>query len=376
MTEVRLSEPSLGALERRYVEQCIESGRLAAGGAFEARLEREIARHLEVPPAQVVACASGTAALTLALLELEVGPGDEVVVPQLSYVAPANAAACLGARPVLAAVDRRSGLLDPAELERLLADRARARGRAPKAVIGVDLLGRVAPWESLLEIADAHRSTLIEDACEALGATGAGGRPAGAFTAISCLSFNGTKTASGGSGGALRLAEPGAADRARMRANHGRRPGRDFVHELIGGNLRISNLHAAVACAQMERLDELIRGRRRVGARYREAVRRRGLALDWLAVPPGTRHLDWLPPCLASDAQTRERILDACENESIEARPFFAPLHQLPPFRDCPRGSGAAAEDLAARGILLPSSASMSDVLVDRIVDLIAHSLP
>ena len=373
---VRLSEPSLGALERRYIEECIDSGQLTAGGPFGARLEEIVARHLGLQPALVVATTSGTSALTLALLELGVGPEDEVVVPQLSYVAPANAAACLGARLLFAAVEPETGLICAAELASLLEDRVRHRDRPPKAVIGVDLLGRVASWSSLLDITDRHGCALVEDACEALGATGENDLPAGRWGHISCLSFNGTKTVTGGAGGAIRLPDRAAANRTRMRANHGRRPGRDFVHERIGDNCRISNLHAAIATAQMERLGELVAGRRRVELQYRKALEQHRLPLAWLGVPPDTLHLDWLPPCLASDLDTRERVLDALGGEGVEARPFFEPLHRLPPFTTCPRGSTEAAEDLASRGFLLPSSSDMSDHQIESIVQILSRCFP
>ncbi len=297
MSRVYLSPPDVGDEERQLLLDALDSGWIAPLGPYVDAFEAELAQRVGV--AYGVAMSSGTAALHLALLLVGVGPGDDVLVPTFTFVATANAAAYIGARPVLVDCDAETWQLAPDLVAQELADRAR-RGALPKAVVSVDLYGQSADYDRLLPLCEEYGIPLVEDAAEALGATYRGAA-AGSFGQAAVFSFNGNKIITTSGGGMLVSRDKELADRARHLATQAREPYVHYEHVDMGFNYRMSNLLAALGVAQLRGLDRRMARRHAINASYRAA----------LAAVPGIGFMplagygetnDWLT-CITVDAR-------------------------------------------------------------------------
>jgi dTDP-4-amino-4,6-dideoxygalactose transaminase len=369
---IYLSPPDVGELERQSVLAAIESGWIAPLGPSVDSFEGEFARLLGVSGA--VALSSGTAALHLALLVLGIGPGGEVVVPTLTFVATANAVRYVGAEPVFIDSETVSWNLDPALLEEELADRAR-RNRLPAAVIGVDLYGQCADWARITDTCTRFGVPTIEDAAEALGAS-CSGRPAGSLGDIGAFSFNGNKVITTSGGGMLTADRHDWVQHARGLATQARDPFLYYEHSELGFNYRLSNLLAALGLAQLGRLPEMVRRRRAINARYRAALG--GVpGLDFMPVAPYGEPSCWLtvvtidPSEFGASSDDLSRRLGA---DNIEARPAWKPMHLQPLYAGCEVRGGAVSERVFRTGLCLPSGSSMTDTDVDRVVDALLEA--
>jgi pyridoxal phosphate-dependent aminotransferase EpsN len=368
MARIHLSVPHMGGAEARYVADAFASNWLSSVGPQLDAFEREFGARLGLPCA---ALASGTAAIHLGLRLLGVGPGDEVLVSDLTFAASVNPIRYLGATPVLVDSDRGTWNLSPRRLEEALAARARM-GRRPRAAVVVHLYGQTADMDPILELCARYRVPVLEDAAEALGAS-YGGRPAGTLGAISAFSFNGNKIVTTTGGGMIASPHPEWIERARHWATQARDPGPAYHHTELGYNYRLSNVLAAIGRGQLEVLDERVRQRRAVEARYRE-----GLAgLPGLTPMPEASHglhTHWLS-CFLVDADalgaTRDDLLRALAAEDVEARPVWKPMHLQPIYAACDRYGGEVAEDLFTRGICLPSSSSLAIEDQARVVEIL-----
>jgi dTDP-4-amino-4,6-dideoxygalactose transaminase len=341
-------------------------------GPFVERFEREFAA--AVGSRYAVACSSGTAALHLAMRVLGVGPGDEVFVPTLTFVASANPIRYERATPVLVDVEEESLNLDPGIVADELARRARLGLRQPRAIEVVHLVGHPADLAPLLDVAARHGVPVIEDASEALGATYRGGRldgrSVGSLGRVGCFSFNGNKIITTGGGGMVTTDDEALARRARHLSTQARLPGRAYDHDDVGYNYRLTNLAAALGVAQLEMLPDLLAARRAVAARYDAAL----AATPLLRPAPRATWADpsfWLYTArlAAPDAAVRDRVLDALAARAIDARPIWTPIHALAPYRDAPRLGGAVAEGIFAAALSLPSSSSLAPTDQDRVVE-------
>jgi dTDP-4-amino-4,6-dideoxygalactose transaminase len=262
VSRLYLSPPDVGDEERALLLDAFDSNWIAPLGPHVDAFEQEFAARVAMPAA--AALSSGTAALHLALLMLGVGPGDEVVVPTLTFVATANAVTYVGARPVFVDADEATWNLDPHLLEELLAARAVA-GNLPAAVVTVDLYGQCAGYEPILASCARYGVPVIEDAAEALGATYQG-RPAGGFGAIGVFSFSGNKIITTSGGGMLVSDDVGFVERARHLSTQARDPAPHYEHSEIGFNYRMSNLLAALGRGQLRSLDAKVARRREINA--------------------------------------------------------------------------------------------------------------
>lgn len=368
---IHLSPPHMGPNERALLLDAFDSNWIAPLGPHVDAFEKELGEAAGVP--HVAALSSGTAGLHLALKILDVGAGDDVLTSSLTFAATANAIVYTGARPVFVDSELGSWNIDPALLAQELDDRGR-RGKLPKAIIAVDLYGQTCDWDALEALGAKWDVPIVEDAAEALGAT-FGGRPAGSFGAMSVFSFNGNKIITTSGGGALASANARWIDRARFLATQARDPAPHYEHSEIGHNYRLSNLLAAVGRGQLQALPDRVARRRRINARYRQALGHLpGLSFQPEA-PWGTSTF-WLT-CATIDAErfgaTREELRLALEEANIEARPVWKPMHLQPVFRDCPVVGGSVSEALFAHGICLPSGSSMSDADQQRVVDCVAR---
>lgn len=349
-----------------------DSNWIAPLGPHVDAFERELAAAVGVEHA--VALSSGTAALHLALLLLGVGPGDEVLVPTLTFVASAAAVTYLGATPVFVDCDPATWQIDPGLVAEAIGERAR-RGRPPAAVVSVDLYGQCADYERLAAACAEYDVPLVEDAAEALGATRAG-RPAGSFGAAGVFSFNGNKIITTSGGGMLVSASDDLARRARHLATQAREPVPHYEHNVLGYNYRLSNLLAALGRAQLRGLDAKIAGRRRVNERYRAALAGRP-GLEFMPVDPGGEPNWWLT-CVTIDPDRfgadREEIRLALEALDVESRPTWKPMHLQPVFAGATVIGGSAAAAVFDRGLCLPSGSRLRAEDVDMITDVVLRT--
>jgi dTDP-4-amino-4,6-dideoxygalactose transaminase len=371
LSRVPLAEPTLGGNASRYLAECLASNYVSSVGPFVGRFEAEFAA--AVGNRFAVACASGTAALHLAMRVLDVGPGDEVFVPTLTFVASANPVRYERATPVLVDVEDETLNLDPGVVVDELDRRARLGLTQPKAIEVVHLVGHPADLAPVLAAAERHGVPVIEDASEALGAAYIGGRMSGRLVGsigrLGCFSFNGNKIITTGGGGMITTDDESLARRARHLSTQARLPGRAYDHDDVGYNYRLSNLAAALGVAQLEQLPDLLAARRALAARYDAAI-------DTLPALRPTARAPWADPTFwlytarltTPDAVERDRVLDALAAAGIDARPIWTPIHTLAPYADAPRLGGAVAESVFAAAISLPSSSSLTLADQDRVI--------
>jgi dTDP-4-amino-4,6-dideoxygalactose transaminase len=376
---IPLAEPTIGGNAARYLQECIDTNFVSSVGPFVERFETEFAA--AVGSRYAVACASGTAAIHLALRALGVGPGDEVLVPTLTFVASANPVVYVGATPVFVDAEAATFNLDPdlvvAELDR----RARLGLRQPASIEVVDLVGHPAAIEPIVEAAERHGVTVFEDASEALGATYIGGRYGGRHVGtigrVGCFSFNGNKLITTGGGGMLVTDDEALARHARSLSTQARLPGRAYDHAEIGYNYRLTNVAAALGVAQLEQLPELLAARRANAAHYDAAI----AGIPGLRPAPRAAWADpsfWLYTASLDPATApidRDAVLTGMAEAGIEARPIWTPLHMTRLYADAGRLGGSVAEAIFANAFSLPSSSSLIAPARDRVVNRLRELL-
>ncbi len=366
---IYLSPPDVGAEEREMLLGAFDSNWISTVGpevdAFEADLAGLTGR------AGAAAVSSGTAALHLALHLLGVGPGDDVIVPTLTFIATAAAATYVGARPVFVDADPATWTLDPDLLEEELTDRAQ-RGSLPAAVITVDLFGQCADYDRIEAACARYEVPLVDDAAEALGATYRG-RPAGSPGVMGVFSFNGNKVITTSGGGMLVADDPDLVARARKLASQAREPVVHYEHVEVGFNYRLSNLLAAVGRAQLRGLDRRVGRRREINRRYRSAL----ADLPGISFMPRAAYgepIDWLT-CILIDPSVAgfspEELRQDLEASDVESRPVWKPLHQQPAFAGCERRGGSVSDRIFATGLCLPSGSGMTDDDLAEVVELV-----
>ncbi|HEX4952584.1 MAG TPA: aminotransferase class I/II-fold pyridoxal phosphate-dependent enzyme [Thermoanaerobaculia bacterium] len=366
MKRIYLSPPHVGPEERTLLLEAFDSNWIAPLGPHVDAFERELAAVVGLPHA--AALSSGSAALHLALLLLEVGPGDEVIAPTLTFAATVNPVRYLGATPVFIDSDAGSWNLDPDLLEEELEAAAR-RGKLPKAVITVDLYGQCCDYRRILPLCERFGVPVVEDAAEALGAT-FDGRPAGSFGALAAFSFNGNKVITTSGGGMLLSAREDWIRRARFLATQARDPAPHYQHSEIGYNYRLSNLLAALGRAQLTGLTEKVEARRSNHRFYREALGA-DPGIGFMPEIEGGRSSFWLTAAIIDPERfgaDRETVRQHLESWNVEARPVWKPMHLQPVFAGCRVRGGAVAAGLFEQGLCLPSGSSLTDEDRERIL--------
>jgi dTDP-4-amino-4,6-dideoxygalactose transaminase len=369
MGRIYLSPPELVGTELDRIATALASGWIAPLGPEVEAFESEMCTRLDVPHA--LATSSGTAALHLALLALDVRPNDRVWTSTLTFAATANAIAYVGATPVFIDCDRRSWNLDP-EIVVTELDRAARAGRLPKVLIAVDLYGQCADFAPIVTACKKHGVLLVEDAAEALGAT-YHGRPAGSFGDLAILSFNGNKIITTSGGGMLVGHRKDWIDRARYLATQAREQCVHYEHKTIGYNYRLSNLLAAVGRVQLADLERRVQARREIAARYRAAL---GDLPGWRFMPEAAFGVatQWLTCATIDPARAscdRDGVLACLARHDIEGRPVWKPLHMQPAFAGAEVFRGEVAETLFVEGICLPSGSSLGIADQQRVISAI-----
>ena len=363
---IPVAAPVLGEEELANVVEAVRSGWISSLGAFIARFETEFAAFCGASHA--VAVSNGTAAMHLALAAAGIGPGDEVLVPTLTFVATANAVRYTGATPVFVDAESATWQMDPRDLAARVTPRARA-------IVPVHLYGHPCDMEPILATAKRHGLAVIEDAAEAHGAR-CRGRRVGALGDVGCFSFYGNKIITTGEGGMCVTNDAALADRLRQLRDHGMDPKRPYWHELIGFNYRMTNLQAAIGVAQMTRIEGFITKKRELARWYAEALAPLAAAGRLTLHPEAAwaESVFWMNSVLLADVrasvdEVRARLLD----RGIDSRPFFHPSHTLPPYAAGERRP--VAEALAARGLNLPSGVGLTRDDVARVAAALIDAL-
>ena len=363
-----LHEPKIGGNAWTYVRDCLDTGWVSSAGAWVDRFEGMLqdftgCRH-------AIATVNGTAALHTALLLAGVRAGDEVLVPSLTFVATANTVRYCGAEPHFVDCEAASLGVDPTALDIHLATIAETRdgksvnrrsGRPLRALVVMHCFGHPARMAALAEVAERYGIVLIEDAAESLGSCYEG-HHTGRMGRIAAVSFNGNKTVTTGGGGAILTDDPILAARARHLTTTARLPGTDAVaHDLVAFNYRMPNLNAALGCAQLEELPDLLASKRRLAARLINAFD--GLAGVTMMREPTWGHSNyWLNALILDPPHRDERAfaLHALNDAGYQCRPFWTPMHELPMYAAAPRAPLPVTDRIAASGINLPSSPGLA----------------
>jgi perosamine synthetase len=341
--------PWLPASARSYVLDCVDSGWVSSLGKYVPRFEEELAAFCEARHA--VATSNGTVALHLALAVLGIGPGDEVLVPDLTFIATANAVRYTGATPVLVDVDRATWGIDPEDVRRKLTPRSRA-------IIPVHLYGRPVDLDPLLDMARRHGLMVVEDAAEAHGARYKG-RRVGALGQVGAFSFYGNKVFTTGEGGALVTNDAKLAERAAFLRDHAMDPHRRYFHTEVGFNYRMTNIQAALGCSQLEHAEEILRRRQGIAHAYDEGLAGiRGIAFPRPAALEES--ICWMYSVLVEPAfgLGRDAVSAELRARGIDSRPFFVPLHEMPPYRA--EAPFPVSSELSRQGINLPSGTALT----------------
>jgi perosamine synthetase len=356
---IPISEPSLGEEELNNVVEAVKSSWISSIGRFIPEFEQGFAEYCGTKYG--IATSNGTTSLHLALVTLGIGAGDEVIVPTLTFVATANAVAYCNARPVFVDSHPDYWCMDPARIEEKITKKT-------KAILPVHLYGHPCDMDAITRIARKHNLYVIEDAAEAHGAEYKG-KKVGSFGDISCFSFYGNKIITTGEGGMCLTDDPKLADKMKGLRDHGMNPHKRYWHDYIGYNYRITNMQAAVGVAQLSKMDSFLKKRAQIRGWYDSFLQDvKGITLqpemNW------AKSICWMY-CLLLDNKfiDRDNLMKALKEEGIDTRPFFYPLHVLPPYDKGEKHR--VAEELASQGINLPSSVKLDKPTVKKIADTV-----
>lgn len=358
MNRIYYTKPSITDLEIRYATDAATNGWGDRCYEYITRFEEAFRLHLGVKHA--IATSSCTGALHMGLAALNIGPGNEVILADVNWIACAAPITYLQATPVFVDILSDSWCIDPELVEAAISPRT-------KAIIAVHLYGNLCDMDRLLAIGERHGIPIIEDAAEAIGSQYHGKRT-GSLGKFGTFSFHGTKTLTTGEGGMFVTNDTSLYETVLTLSNHGRARGetKQFWPDMVGFKYKMSNIQAAIGCAQMERIEELIAAKRRIFKTYEWALS--ALPLKMNPEPAGTVNGYWMPTIVVDEGVpfNRQALLDEFKQNEIDGRVFFWPLSMLPPFK--PKPENTVSYDLFARAVNLPSYNDLSGEEMERVV--------
>jgi perosamine synthetase len=368
---IPVNQPLLDGNEARYLRECIETGWISCEGPFVEQFESAMAQR--VGRKYGVAVCNGSAALEAAVAALEIGPGDEVIVPTMTIISCVTPIVRAGAIPVLVDADPLTWNMDLEQVRAKISTRT-------KAIMAVHIYGLPVNMGPVMELAQKHGLAVIEDAAEAIGQT-CSGHPCGGFGDLSIFSFYPNKHVTTGEGGMIVTDDSRLAERCRSLRNLCFQADKRFVHEELGWNMRMTNMQAALGLAQLERLDAFVRIKREMGATYTQMLKEHPFLQLPLARTEYAENVYWvygvvLRDTLAIDA---EMVMNDLKREGIGSRPFFWPMHEQPVFQRMGLFANEKyphAERLARRGFYLPSGLALSHVQIGRVAHVLHSILP
>lgn len=348
-----IMQPLLNGNELAYVSDCIKTGWISSQGAYVKRFEKEFAEYCGAEYA--VAVSNGTVALHLALVALGIKEGDEVLVPDLTFAASINAIIYTGAVPVIVDVDKTTWTISIEDIEKNITPKT-------KAIMPVHLYGHPCHMDEIMAIAKQHNLLVIEDAAEAIGAKYKN-KHVGTFGEAATFSFFGNKTITTGEGGMVFFKNKDAYEKAMVLRDHGMSKTRKYWHDFVGFNYRMTNLQAAIGCAQMERIDEFVNEKRRLANFYNTILTETSVFI----LPPQESWAVngyWLYTAILKEncGITRDELMQKMLKNGVETRAVFFPLHEMPPYKNYPTKSNFRnANYISQQGISLPSSVNISE---------------
>ena len=367
---IPVNEPLLNGNEKKYLAECIDSGWVSSEGPFVNRFEMEFAK--AVNRGHGVAVANGSGALDVAIAAIGIEPGDEVIMPTFTIISCAQAIVRAGAVPVLVDCDPATWNMDTEQIESKITAKT-------KAIMAVHIYGLPTDMNPILRLASHYGLKVIEDAAQAIGQTYQG-RSCGSFGDLSIVSFYPNKHITTGEGGMVLTDDQLLADRCRYLANLCFQPQQRFIHDELGWNYRMTNLQAAVGCAQLERLDNHLLRKREIGRLYQALLKDFPLQLPQPFFG-STENIYWVYGLLLPDdmALTATDAMARLADKGIGTRPFFWPMHEQPVFKKQGLFQGLTlpvAERLARRGFYLPSGLALTDEQVHHVVDEVKKIIP
>jgi perosamine synthetase len=361
---IPLCIPEIRGNEWKYVKECIDTNWVSSVGSYVNLFEERFNEY--VGSKSAVVTMNGTAALQLALVTLGIGAGDEVIVPSLTFISPINTIKYVGAEPVFVDVCRDTFVMDAEKIESLITPKT-------KAIMPVHIYGHPADMDRIMEIAQKHNLFVIEDATEALGSKYKG-KMAGTIGHIGCYSFNGNKLITTGAGGMFVTNNLEYGDRAKFLSTQTKvvTDNKAFYHPEVGYNFRMPNLLAAFGVAQLENVEEYLKVKKESAAYYKELLSGvNGITLN--IEKDNVENCFWLYSILVEKEYsiTRDELIQKLNEEKIEARPFFMPIHDMPPYKDCKHGDLSVTKELYELGINLPSSVGLKKEDIEVVCNII-----
>lgn len=361
---IPLCIPEIKGNEWKYVKECLDTNWVSSVGSYVNLFEEKFAEYVEAKKAVVTN--NGTAAIQLALLTLGIGHGDEVIVPSLTFISPVNTIKYVGAEPVFVDVCRDTFVMDVNKIEALITSKT-------KAILPVHIYGHPVDMEKLMDIAKKHNLYVIEDATESLGSE-FNGKMLGTIGDIGCFSFNGNKLITTGAGGMLVSNNVEYGERAKFLSTQTKTvlENKAFYHSEVGYNFRMPNLLAALGTAQLENIKEFLNVKISNAQYYNECLKNvKGISIpiqkSW------AKNCFWLYSVIVESEYgiSRDELIVKLAENGIESRPFFMPIHNMPPYKECKCGDMTVTNELFEKGINLPSSVSLTKVDIDKICNII-----
>ncbi len=348
--------PNLKGNEFKYLVDAFLSSWISSSGHYIQRFERNFSAYCGC--SHGVAVSNGTAALHLALVALGIGPGDEVIVPDLTFAAPINTVIHCGATPIIVDVQKDSWCIDPIEIEKAITKKT-------KVILPVHLYGQPCEMDKIMAIAKKHNLFVVEDCAEAHGAT-YGGKKVGSFGDINCFSFFGNKVLTTGEGGMCITHSLELDEKMRVLRDHGMNKNKKYWHDVVGYNYRMTNLQAAIGVAQLERINATLKEREDVERKYREVLS----SIDFIEFQkdnlPNRRKITWLVTALINDGN-RDLYMESMKKAGIDVRPFFYPLSDMDIYKKYVF-SNKVSKSLSNKGLSLPTAIDLSDDIYERIL--------
>lgn len=361
---IPLCIPEIRGNEWKYVKECLDTNWVSSVGSYVNKFEEEFAKYVSIKKAVVTM--NGTAALELALRTLGIGEGDEVIVSSLTFISPINTIKYVGAKPVFVDVCRDTYVMDAEKIEKLITPNT-------KAILPVHIYGHPVDMDKIMKVAKKYNLYVIEDATESLGSLYKN-KATGTIGHIGCFSFNGNKLITTGAGGMLVTNDEDLGERAKFLSNQTKVviENKAFYHPEVGYNFRMPNLLAAMGCAQLENIDEYIKIKKEHAKLYNELLKEaKGISIpiekEW------ANNVFWLYSILVEDEYgiSRDELVKNLKENGIESRPFFMPVHNMPPYKACKHGEMAITEELYTRGVNLPSSIGLKKEEISLICEII-----
>ncbi|WP_421198049.1 DegT/DnrJ/EryC1/StrS family aminotransferase [Aeromonas enteropelogenes] len=351
---IPIYQPDLSGNEKKYVNECLDTSWISSKGDFVTEFELRFAEATQINYAASVA--NGTVALHLALLALDIGPGDEIIVPSFTYIASVNAIRYVGATPVFVDIEPASWQLNICLLATLLTDKT-------KAIMGVHIYGHPCDMLSLQKFAQDHKLFLIEDCAEAFGSF-ISGRHVGTFSDIATYSFFGNKTITTGEGGMVVTRHKELDAKIRHLKGQGLMSGREYWHDIIGYNYRMTNICAAIGLAQLERAASFLERKKKLVDFYQKKLSE--LPLTFQHVQDDVTHSWWMFSILTETSKQRDALRDHLAVHGVETRPLFNPVHRMPMYA-IGQQQLPISEDISSRGVNLPSWPGLTEGMLFKI---------